>query len=57
MKIMTSEDIESWQASRVMAKMIYDAVKSDRGCSNNYKFREQIQSAAVSTAPNIKEPK
>jgi four helix bundle protein len=54
-KITTFEDIKAWQASRVLAKMVYDAVKSNRDCSNNYKFREQIQSAAVSVMSNIAE--
>jgi four helix bundle protein len=54
-KITTFEDIKSWQASRVLAKMVYDAVKSNKGSSNDYKFREQIQSAAVSIMSNIAE--
>jgi len=51
------EDIKAWQASRVLAKMVYDAVKSSKGSSNDYKFREQIHSAAVSVMFNMKEPK
>jgi four helix bundle protein len=55
-KITTFEDIQAWQASRVLAKMVYEAVKSNKGSSNNdYKFREQIQSAAVSIMSNIAE--
>ena len=54
MKIKTFEDIRAWQASRVLAKMVYYAVKYNKGSSNNYKFREQIQSAAASAAANIK---
>jgi four helix bundle protein len=53
-KITTFEDIQAWQASRVLAKMVYDAVKSKKGSSNDYKFREQIQSA-VSIMSNIAE--
>ena len=55
MKITTFEDIKAWQASRVLAKMVYDTVKSNKGSSNDYKFREQIQSAAVSIMSNIAE--
>ena len=55
MKITTLEDTKTWQASRVLAKMVYDAVKSDKGSSNDHKFREQIQSAAVSIMSNIAE--
>jgi len=54
-KITTFEDIKAWQASRVLAKMVYDTVKSNKGSSNDYKFREQIQSAAVSIMSNIAE--
>ena len=35
--------------------MVYDAVKSDKGLSSDYKFREQIQSASVSIMSNIAE--
>jgi four helix bundle protein len=55
-KITTFEDIKAWQASKVLAKMVYDAVKSNKGSSNDYKFREQIQSAAVSIMSNIASP-
>jgi len=54
-KITTFEDIKAWQASRVLAKMVYGAVKSNKGSSNDYKFREQIQSAAVSIMSNVAE--
>jgi len=54
-KITTFEDIKAWQASRVLAKMVYETVKSNNGSSNDYKFREQIQSAAVSIMSNIAE--
>jgi four helix bundle protein len=54
-KITTFEDIKAWQASRVLAKMVYASVKSNKGSSNDYKFREQIQSAAVSIMSNIAE--
>ena len=55
MKITTFEDIKAWQASRVLAKMVYDAVKSNKGANNDYRFREQVQSAAVSIMSNIAE--
>jgi four helix bundle protein len=55
MTIERFEDIKAWQEARVLAKMIYDAVKSDKGFSNDYKFREQIQSATVSIMSNIAE--
>ena len=35
--------------------MVYEAVISDKGFERDYKFREQIQSAAVSIMANIAE--
>ncbi len=55
MKIERFEDIKAWQEARVLARMVYDAVKANKGFSNDYKFREQIQSAAVSIMSNIAE--
>jgi len=52
-KITTFEDIKAWQASGVLVKMVYDTVKSNNGSNNDYKFREQIQSTAVSIMSNI----
>ena len=55
MKIERFEDIKAWQEARVLVKMVYDAVKSNKDSSSNYKFREQIQSATVSIMSNIAE--
>ncbi|MDO8635170.1 MAG: four helix bundle protein [Dehalococcoidia bacterium] len=55
MKIERFEDINAWQEARILVKMIYNAVKADRSFGNDYKFREQIQSAAVSIMSNIAE--
>ena len=49
------EDIKAWQEARVLAKMVYDTVKSVKGISNDYKFKEQIRSATVSIMSNIAE--
>jgi len=54
-KIERFEDIKAWQEARVLVKMVYDAVKSNKDSSSNYKFREQIQSATVSIMSNIAE--
>lgn len=53
MKIERFEDIQAWQEARTLVKMVYDAVKSDKGFGSDYKFREQVQSAAVSVMCNI----
>ena len=55
MKIERFEDIKAWQEARVLVKMVYAVVDSDRRFGSDYKFREQIQGAAVSTMSNIAE--
>jgi four helix bundle protein len=54
-KIERFEDIKAWQEARVLSKIIYNAVKSDKGFSKDYKFSAQIQDAAVSAMSNIAE--
>ena len=55
MKIDRFESIKAWQEARILVKMIYDAVKSNKKLGSGYKFWEQIQSAAVSIMSNIAE--
>ena len=55
MKIEKFEDIKAWQEARNMTNMVYEAVKSSKSFGNDYKFRKQIQSAAVSIMSNIAE--
>ena len=55
MKIERFEDIKAWQEARVLVKMVYAVVNSDQHFGSDYKFREQIQSAAVSIMSNIAE--
>jgi four helix bundle protein len=54
-KIERFEDIKAWQEARALVKMIYAAVDSDGRFDSDYRFREQIQSAAVSIISNIAE--
>jgi four helix bundle protein len=49
------EDIKAWQEARVLVKMVYAVVDSDRPFGRDYRFREQIQGAAVSIMSNIAE--
>jgi four helix bundle protein len=56
-KIERFEDIKAWQEVRVLVRMVYAVVDSDQHFGSDYKFREQIHSAAVSARSNIKEPK
>jgi len=54
-KIERFEDIKAWQEARSLVKMIYDATKSHKDFTSDYKFRDQIHSAAVSVMSNIAE--
>jgi four helix bundle protein len=54
-KIERFEDIKAWQEARVLVGMVYAAVGADRGFGSDHRFREQIQSAAVSIMSNIGE--
>jgi len=49
------EDIKAWQEARVLVRIIYDVTKSNKDFTGDYKFREQIHSAAVSVMSNIAE--
>lgn len=55
MKIERFEEIKAWQEARVLMKMIYGCAKDNKSLRNDYKFREQITSAAVSIMSNIAE--
>ena len=55
MKIEKFEDIKAWQEARVLVGMVYAAVGADRGFGSDFRFREQIQGAAVSIMSNIAE--
>ena len=55
MKIEKFEDIKAWQEARVLVKMVYAVVNSDRHFGSDHKFREQIQGAAVSVMSNMAE--
>ena len=55
MKIERFEDVKAWQEARVLVKIIYDSIKANKNFTGDFKFREQIQSAAVSAMSNIAE--
>lgn len=48
------EDIQAWQESRKLVKMIYSLTKKEL-FSKDYGMRDQIQRASVSTMANIAE--
>jgi four helix bundle protein len=54
-KIERFEDIKAWQEARVLVRMIYVAIGSDGRSGSGYRFREQIQAAALSIMSNIAE--
>jgi len=49
------EDIKAWQEARVLVKAVHDATKSDKDFAGDYRFRDQIHSAALSVMSNIAE--
>ena len=55
MKIERFEDVKAWQEARALMRIIYDATKSSKNFDGDYRFREQIQGAAVSIMSNIAE--
>ena len=55
MKIEKFEDIQAWQEARILVKMIYDSAKSCEVFSRDYRFKDQVSSAAVSVMANISE--
>ena len=55
MKIERFEDIKAWQEARVLVNMIYEATESNKSFTGDYRFRDQIHSAAVSVMSNIAE--
>ncbi len=55
MKIERFEDIEAWQAGRVLTKDIYDAVKQNQEFAKDWGLKDQITRAAGSIMHNIAE--
>ena len=55
MRIEKFEDIKAWQEARALVKMIYEATRSSKDFSGDYKLREQIHGAAISVMSNITE--
>ncbi len=52
--ILRFEDIDCWQESRTMVKVIY-SITNDHLFSKDFGLKDQIQRAAVSTMSNIAE--
>ncbi len=55
MRIERFEDLECWQEARILVKMVYKSIDDSEKFKKDYRFRDQITSAAVSTMSNIAE--
>lgn len=55
MKILKFEDLECWQEAKKLVNMVYDMINSDEKFKRDYRLRDQVTSAAVSTMSNIAE--
>ena len=55
MKIERFEDLEAWQAARVLVSQVYDMTRQAQDTGRDYRFRDQITAAAVSVMSNIAE--
>ena len=55
MKIERFEDLEAWQAARVLVSQVYDMTRQAQDTERDYRFRDQITAAAVSVMSNIAE--
>jgi len=53
-KVERFEDLECWKAARGLTKLVYDMSRSGP-ISRDFRFRDQITSAALSTMSNIAE--
>lgn len=54
MKIERFEDIKAWQEARILVQMVYE-LTGNGNFVKDYRLRDQIQAAAVSTMSNITE--
>jgi len=55
MKISRFEDIEAWQESRELVKLVYSAINASEKFQKDYRLANQIQGAAISVMSNIAE--
>ncbi len=55
MKITRFEDIEAWQESRKLIKMVYHVIKESPKFRRDFRLVNQVQDAAISAMSNIAE--
>ena len=49
------EDIQAWQESRVLVRLVYEAISNNDRFRKDFRLVSQIQAAAVSVMSNIAE--
>ena len=55
MKVQRFEDLEVWKEARGLVSMVYEAAKENGALQKDFRFRDQINAAAVSVMSNIAE--
>ena len=55
MKIEKFEDINAWQEARELVKVIHKTIEKNNRFCKDYRFKDQIASAAISIMSNISE--
>ena len=55
MRITRFEDIDAWQESRELVKLVYSAINASEKFQKDYRLANQIQGAAISVMSNIAE--
>jgi four helix bundle protein len=55
MKVQRFEDLDVWKEARGLVSMVYEAAKENGALQKDYRFRDQINAAAVSVMSNIAE--
>jgi four helix bundle protein len=55
MKIERFEDLECWKEARELVNMVYKAINSSERFKKDYRLRDQITDAAISSMSNIAE--
>ena len=55
MRITRFEDIDAWQESRELVKLVYSAINASENFQKDYRLANQIQGAAISVMSNIAE--
>jgi four helix bundle protein len=55
MKVERFEDLDVWKEARDLVSIVYEAAKENGALQKDYRFRDQINAAAVSVMSNIAE--